>query len=155
MAFISEIVPLKHGIDFGYGEEPKEADTVSTCGCFRGFCAGIRPRRKRSPLSSCVRSQHLGDGPEVRYIEEGVVKDARSCLGDLCSAKWKIVVRNFRSKGTGKKRAAQASFQYDVRSHALNFEDGIDRGQEENTYFSFSARYAAPARMNAGQTFGS
>ncbi|KAK4755869.1 hypothetical protein SAY87_009626 [Trapa incisa] len=119
--FTGETLPLlNRGFTFDYKEDPpKEDETASPCGCLPGFCVATPLPRKTSCLSRFLRLAEV-------YEEEGVMKEEKPSLGSMCRSKWKIMVRLFRSKRSQKKkRAMPMSFQYDARSYALNFDDGI------------------------------
>ncbi|MED6132479.1 hypothetical protein PIB30_019454 [Stylosanthes scabra] len=53
------------------------------------------------------------------------------------------------SKKTRRKmRRRRMEFQYDPKSYALNFDDGVIENEDDGVYLDFSARYACPLGTN-------
>ncbi|QHN82891.1 hypothetical protein HN51_059479 [Arachis hypogaea] len=52
------------------------------------------------------------------------------------------------SKKKKKKRRRRMQFQYDPKSYALNFDDGMIENEDDGAYLDFSARYACPLGIN-------
>ncbi|GLT63342.1 hypothetical protein SLA2020_359150 [Shorea laevis] len=105
--------------DSGDVEDYEEMSTYSSCGCFRGLCFRYGTRRY------VLRQQRAGEKEENWLVNKmRQVKQLPEVLG---RPKWKKFIRcTFGVHGLiNKKRRMQ--FQYDPRSYALNFDDGIHR----------------------------
>ncbi|KAJ7958550.1 NHL domain-containing protein [Quillaja saponaria] len=138
----------EHG-QLDYAEEYYNQDMGSpvSCGCFRGSCFSYFCQsnvRHGYVLHQHEEQDHAKENWLVKKLNK--VKVFSEVLG---GPKWKNFIRRFSvNDGIGKKRKMQ--FQYDPKSYALNFDDGI-RSREveiEGMRVDFSARFADPLGIN-------
>ncbi|KAF5748149.1 hypothetical protein HS088_TW04G00099 [Tripterygium wilfordii] len=119
--------------DSEYEEDYEETPSPSfCCGCFKGLYFGHK-----------YRKAYLLHQQEETRQESWLVtktKKMREISEVLAGPRWKNFIRSFSSNGVSKKRRMQ--FQYDPKSHALNFDDGIEREVE------FMARFAGSVGSN-------
>ncbi|ESW08980.1 hypothetical protein PHAVU_009G090600 [Phaseolus vulgaris] len=106
----------------------RECMFITSNGCFRELCAA-----------------HRFD--ELCREEQNTLKVHRKRLGK----KLKKVVKAFPKRlkmcsGGAKEKEKSMRFQYDPKSYALNFDDGIQGC--DGVFLDFSARYACPLGIN-------
>ncbi|KAK7351365.1 hypothetical protein VNO77_10760 [Canavalia gladiata] len=102
---------------------------ITYCGCFRG-----------------LYSTH---GYEWCHGKQETVKDHRKWLAQKLKKMMKalsdVLVCPSCTRTNNKKRKMQ--FQYDPKSYALNFDDGVEK-EDDGLYLHFSDRYACPLGIN-------
>ena len=93
-------------------------------------------------------SELLGEGTEGEV--EGVLNKVKALVEIFGGPQWKThFMRKLKtySGGAKNKKKRRMQFQYDPKSYALNFDDGIEK-EEDGVYLDFSARYACPLGIN-------
>ncbi|TKY63250.1 hypothetical protein E2542_SST13119 [Spatholobus suberectus] len=72
----------------------------------------------------------------------------------VAGPKWKTFIRRF-NKNRAIGYTKQGSFQYDPRSYARNFDDGMGEKYDEGFAYDFSSRYASvPASAKSSMDLG-
>ncbi|KAI6680264.1 hypothetical protein NL676_034145 [Syzygium grande] len=126
MASLSETLPLKSNEDV---EDFEDANTPSSCGCFKKLCFGWSMKRDESVDSLLAHQPE--EARETWFMRNS--KKVQHFSEVLAGPKWKNFIRRSGSRGVGKKKRTQ--FQYDPRSYALNFDNGLKR--EESLHPGF------------------
>ncbi|KAG7029494.1 hypothetical protein SDJN02_07833, partial [Cucurbita argyrosperma subsp. argyrosperma] len=114
--------------------------SYSSCGCFFGF--GSRLSR-----SSSVRCQYLllRENEEVKQSwMMKKVKRFKDIIKAMAGRKW----RSFINGIVNKRRSVR--FQYDPRSYALNFDEGIGEEEGRGGRHGFRQPFASPIGLGTG-----
>ncbi|KAK9280312.1 hypothetical protein L1049_014000 [Liquidambar formosana] len=147
-ASISELSPLEENDDC---VEDDYEETFTGCGC--GWLWQLCFRRKHGSYRYLLQQQ--GEKRESWFVEK--VKKVKQVSEVVAGPKWKNFIRRFRgycnnnnnNNNNNKRRMHQ--FQYDPRSYALNFDDGVIDREVDGAHLGFSARFAAPIKINNGE----
>ncbi|CAK7353836.1 unnamed protein product [Dovyalis caffra] len=145
-ALISEISP---SVDTLCLKDHKEAVSNRCCrGCFQGL--SYRPRQASNNGNEGLLMHQQEETKKDGWLVEKV-KKLKEIAEVLAEPKWK----NYIGKLRNNKKKTRMQYKYDLRSYALNFDDGIDR-EVDAEYPDFLARYIAPVGIRKGEsTYGS
>jgi len=115
---------------------------IIDCGCFRGLYS---PHR----YDPCKEEQETVKDNR-KWLAKKLKKVMKALLENLVWPKGKsFCLRRLRTCSGAKNKKRKMQFQYDPKSYALNFDDGIEKnGDDDCVYLDFSARYACPFGIN-------
>lgn len=148
---ISETAPLR-GND---SDEDQEAERLfmSGCGCFRWRRWRQTGSTLNHPPPQEEKKEEEGKRGCIIWFREKA-KKMKQLSEILAGPRWKNFIRRNsnayhnggdNSKKKKKKKTTTSNFQYDPRSYALNFDDGIDK-EDHGIYLNFSGRYVVPMK---------
>lgn len=167
--FMTETSPIimehhQEGVDAYYEEDV--ATGAGGWGCFRFFCfgssnsargAGERTQFLQQSTAGSDHHHQQQSAADDQYPHKETwlvvrLKSLKEFSELVAGPKWKNFIRKFSKKLP--RKYSTTTTQYDPRSYALNFNDGVDDDEDDDGFLlrNFSTRFAPPVPAAAGTT---
>ncbi|KAF8400566.1 hypothetical protein HHK36_013865 [Tetracentron sinense] len=119
-------------------EDEEETCAAGRCGCLRLVCIRCHGSNNDERIYLLQQKEEIRETWWVKRVKK--LKDLSELLG---GPKWKTFIRKIGATYSHNKRRRSSQFQYDPRSYALNFDDGVN-WDLDGAHLHLSARLAAP-----------